>query len=334
MTHLSIAQQIRSVRPISCLLEYNIFRTALSTQTPAQFLSWPVYLFVNKEILHSMPAKITRRLEDGPDYRPDWRHLQVREYLNFIDQSDAAAAGLDKILSEESDAFVRDLLLFHSERPCGNEGIAYAVKCQRHSKTPFASAIKAMVIANVSPERIAREFGTTKERIETFEKLYFDARRYLKHRGWIRGVCYPAKPNSVDATELRWFAVAFRRGWPGVEEVVLGRVPKSGERTLDGAISVLLGRVEDYCSASEASGIGPSEKDIRDMASLVRIARSLPPLWENPLELEQESSTDSPTIQSLKELTPAGRQRLDFFFRRLMDGVAKKALAEESEGSK
>jgi hypothetical protein len=285
---------------------------------------------VNKEILDSTPAKITRRLEDGPDYEPDWRHLQVREYLNFIDQSDAADARLDKILSEEPDSFVRDLLLFHCERPCDNEGIAYAVKCQRYRKTRFASAIKALVIAHGSPEQIAHEFGTTKEKIETFEKLYFDVRRYLNHRGWLRGVCY----DSVDATELRWFAVAFRRRWPGVEEVVLGRLPKSGERSLDGAIGVLLGRVEDYCSASEASGKGPSEQDIKDMASLVRIARSLPPLWENPLELEQKSSTESPTIRSLKKLTPAGRLRLDFFLRRLMDGVAKKALAEEPEESK
>jgi len=183
---------------------------------------------------------------------------------------------------------VRDLLLFRCGRPCGNEeGIAYAVNFQRDNcNTLSASASKALVIANVSPERIAHEFGTTKEKIETFEKLYFDARHYLKHRGWLRGTCFPAaKPNAVVALELRWFAIAFGRGWPGVEEVVLGRVPKSGERTLEGAISVLLGRVEDYCSALEASGAEPSERDIKAMASLGRIARSLPYLWENPLEL-------------------------------------------------
>ena len=126
---------------------------------------------------------------------------------------------------------MRDLLLFRCGRPCGNEeGIAYAVNFQRDNcNTLSASASKALVTANVSPERIAHEFGTTKEKIETFEKLYFDARHYLKHRGWLRGICFPAaKPNAVVALELRWFAIAFGRGWPGVEEVVLGRVPKSG----------------------------------------------------------------------------------------------------------
>ena len=189
-----------------------------------------------------------------------------------------------------------------------------------------------MVIANVPPERIAHEFGTTKEKISTFEKLYFDARRYLEHRGWLRGVCIP-RPNTLLATESRWFAVAFHRGWPGVEEVVLGRVPKCGQRTLQGAISILLGRVEDYFFAMEASGAEPSEKDVKAMASLVRIASSVPYLWENPLELEQKSSTDSPAIQSFNELTFAGRERVTYFLRAVMDKVAERALAQESDQS-
>jgi hypothetical protein len=285
--------------------------------------------------LESLPQKITRALEDGPDYQPDWRHLQVQEYLNSIDQLDAEGLKrLDEILSEESDPFVRDLLLFHCDRPCGNEeGIAYAVNCQRDSKTRSASAIKALVIANASPERIAHEFGTTKEKIETFEKLYFDARRYRKHRGWLRGICFPAaKPNAVVAIESRWFAVAFRRGLPGVEEVVLGGVPKSGERTFEHPLSILLGRVEDYCFGLEASGAPPSEKDIKAIVALARIAaRGLPYLWENPLE--PEPSTDSPAIQSFKKLSPGKRERVCAFLTTLIDGPAKKALAQ-SEGSK
>lgn len=287
-------------------------------------------------VLDSIPQKITRALEDGPDYQPDWRDLQVQEYLNSIDQPDAEAlTRLDEILSEESDRFVRDLLLFHCDRPCGNEeGIAYAVNCQRDSKTRSASAIKALVIANVSPERIAHEFGTTKEKIETFEKLYFDARRYLKHRGWLRGICLPpAKPNAVVAIESRWFAVAFRRGRPGVEEVVLGQVPKSGQRTFQHPLSILLGRVEDYCFGLEASGAPPSEKDIKAIVALGRIpARGLPDLWENPLE--PEPSTDSPAIQALKKLPPAGRDKVRFLLTTMIDVAEKKVLAQKSEGSK
>jgi hypothetical protein len=285
---------------------------------------------MKKQLLDSIPQKITRTLEDGPDYRPDWRHLQVQEYLNSIHQ-------LDEILSEESDPFVRDRLLFHYDQPCGNEeGIAYAVKCQRdNSNTLSASVIKTMVIPNGSPERIAYEFGTTKEKIETFEKLYFDARRYLKHRGWLRGICLPAaKPaNAVVAIELRWFAVAFRRGWPGVEEVVLGQVPNSRQRTFQHALSILLGRVEDYCSGLEASGARPSEKDIKAIVALGRIHdRGLPYLWENPLE--SEPSTDSPTTQAFKKLPPAGRDRVCSFLTTVMDAAEKKALPQKSEGSK
>jgi hypothetical protein len=286
--------------------------------------------------LDSIPSKITRALEHGPDYQPDWRHLQVREYLNSIYQPDAELlTRLDEILEEESDPFVRDLLLFHCGRPCGNEeGIAYAVKCQRdNSNTLSASAIKALVIANVSPERIAHEFGTTKEKIETFEKLYFDARRYLKHRGWLKGICFPAaKPNADVAIESRWLAVAFRRGWPGVEEVVLGQTPKSGQRTIEHPFSIFLGRVEDYCFRLEASGAAPSEDDVKALCALARIhARGLPYLWENPLE--QEASTDDPTNQALKELSPAERDSVYFFLKAVIDAAEKKVLAQKSEAS-
>jgi hypothetical protein len=288
--------------------------------------------------LGPVPPRIARALEDGTDYQPDWRHLQVQQYLKEIHQADRESpTRLDEILKQEPDSFVRDLLLFHCGRPCGNEeGIAYAVNCQRDNcTTRSASAIKALVIANVSPERIAHEFGATKEKIEIFEKLYFDTRRYLKHRGWLRGICYPAaKPeDAASAAESRWFPVAFRRGRPGVEEVVLGRVPKSGERTLHNAFSVLLGRVEDLFFGWEASGAALSEKDIKAMASLARIsARGLPYLWENPLE--QEASTDSPAVPALKKLSPAQRDKVRAFLEIVIDAAEKKAFAQKSKGSK
>jgi hypothetical protein len=278
--------------------------------------------------LDSMPPKITRALEDGPDYRPEWRHLQVQEYLNFIYRPDAEPlTRLDEFLAEESDPFVRDLLLFHCGcRPGNYEAIEYAVRCwQNNCDTRSASRIKAMVVANASPERIAYEFGTTEDKIETFERLYFDARRYLQNRGWLASICYPAaKPeDAASAAESRWFPVAFRRGWPGVEEIVLGHMPKSGQRTLQDPISVLLGRVEDYCFGLEASGAAPSEKDIKAIVALGRIsARGLPYLWENPLE--HDASTDNPTTQAFKNLSPAGRDRVCAFLTTVMDAAAKK----------
>jgi hypothetical protein len=283
------------------------------------------------------PAKITRALETGIDHRPDWRDLQVQKHLKAIYQPDAEPlTRMEQILVEERDPFVRDLLLFRCGRPCSNqEGIEYAVTCSRDNpRTLAASRIKAMVIANCSSERIAHEFGSTQHKIEIFEKLFFDVRRYLPHRGWLAGVCDPvAKPDAVSAVESRWFSVAFRRGWPGVEEVVLGLPPKAGERNLQHAFSVLLGRVQDYCVGLEASGVAPSEKDIKAIVALGRIAaRGLPYLWENPLE--QEPATDSPAIWALKKLRPVDRDKARAFLTTLIDAAEKKALAQKSTGSK
>jgi hypothetical protein len=114
--------------------------------------------------------------------------------------------------------------------------------------------------------------------------------------------------------------------------VVLGQVPQSGERTFQHAFSIGLGRVEDYFFDLEASGVAPSEKDIKAIVALARIAaRGLPHLWENPED--PEPSTDSPTFQSLKKLSPAGRQRVCAFLTTLMNAAAEKASAQ-SEGSK
>jgi hypothetical protein len=292
-----------------------------------------------KDKLEPGPPRITRALKEGTDYQPDWRRLQVEQYVKDIYHADTEPlTRLDEILEEEPDPFVRDSLLFHCGRPCGNEErIAYAVNCWKDNpKTRSASLIKTMIIANASPERIAHEFGTTKDKIEVFERLYFDVRCHLKDRGWLRGIVYPAvKPDPAGAVESRWFPVAFRRGWPGVEEIVLGRPPKAGERNLQHAFSVLLGRVEDYCVGLEASGAAPSEKDIKALVALGRIAaRGLPYLWENPLE--QESSTDSPAIQAIKKLSPAKRDEVLFVLEEMFKrsiGIVQDFEKSKPEGS-
>ena len=127
------------------------------------------------------------------------------------------------------------------------------------------------------------------------------------------------------------FVSHFRRGWPGVEEVVLGQVPKSGERTFQHPCSILLGRVEDYCFDLEALGVAPSDKDIKAIAALVRSARGLPYLWENPLE--PEPSEDSPALRLIKILSPTQRYNTCAAITTLLNGPIKKALAQ-SEGSK
>jgi hypothetical protein len=290
----------------------------------------------NLLLLGDLDQKIIRALEDGADYQPDWRHLQVQQYLKDIYHEHAEPlrrTRLNQILKEEFDPFVRHLVSFSCGRPGGNEeAIEYAVKCWRDNfKTLSASRIKAMVLANGTPERIAHEIGTTEDKIDTFEKLYFDVRRYLKHRGWLASICFPAvKPDAAIAVESRWFAVAFRRGWPGVEEVVLGHVDKGCERTLQHAASVLLGRVDDYCWGLEVSGTAPSESDVRALLALARIGSvGLPVLWD-----EQQPSRIDPAFKELARLSAGGRERVFFAVTEVLRGTAAKALTLESEGSK
>jgi hypothetical protein len=163
--------------------------------------------------------------------------------------------------------------------------------------------IKMMVIAKRTPEQIAEEFGTTADKIEAFEKLYFDLRPHLHCGGLLRGICFPAGgPSDPSVVESRWLASALCRGWPGVEEVALGRVPKGGARTLERIESVALSRAEDYFIELEASGTPPSEKDVELLLKLARIQRlGLLPLSAKKPSKEQEASPEIAKIESVKE---------------------------------
>jgi hypothetical protein len=284
-----------------------------------------------------IPQKITRALEEGSDYQPHWRHCQVEEYLKAIYREDEEAlrqVRLDQILEKEADPLLRDLLCFRCGCLAGNAeaAIDYALKCWRDNpKTLSASRIKAMIVGNGTPERIAHEMGTTADRIDIFEKLFFDVRRYLPHRGWLATVCLrPLERDALITVESRWLAVAFRRGWAGVEEVVLGHVDKGCERSVKHLAGILLGRAEDYCWNLEASGIAPSERDLAALWMVARIASTgLPLLWD-----QEQPPTMTPGLTELAGLSFAGRDRVFSLLNTLFAAPEKKTSALESQGSK
>jgi hypothetical protein len=199
-----------------------------------------------------------RTLEGSPDYRPDWRWAVVEAYLNDISSqpgwANNPAKQLEEILEREPDQVVRETLLYHAGKlPESQKGpLEYAVRCLRVTETSMA--VKAMIIANLSIEYIAKELGTHQRNINCFELLFFDVRPYLANRVWLRHVCFGQKGH-------RWLQVAFDRGWPGVKEVVL-QTPQKGERDLSSIVSALYGRVQAMIFEKEASNIAPSDKEL------------------------------------------------------------------------
>ena len=166
-----------------------------------------------------------------------------------------------------------------------------------------------MVVARRSVQQIAEEMATLPANIECFEQLYFDARPYLTCRFWLKNIC-------CGEGGHRWLEVALDRGWPGVEEVVLRRLPH-GQRDLRHAVSILVGRVQDYCFSREAANIAPSAKDLELLGRMSRMHDKLPFLQDSLAE--KEPLPESPAVNSIKKLPAGCRDVVRFFARKVTE---------------
>ena len=215
---------------------------------------------------------------------------------------------------------MRRLLHFHCGLACeGKPAIEYAISCLRRPESAWA--VKAMVVAGRSVQQIAEEMATLPGNIECFEQLYFDARPYLEPRFWLKNIC-------CGEGGHRWLEVALKRGWPGVEEVVLRRLPH-GPRNLSPAVSIAVGRVQDYFFGQEASNIAPSEKDLELLGRMLRTHDKLPFLQDSLPE--KEPLPESAAFNSFKKLPFASREKVCYFLRQETEGPAWKAALKADQ---
>jgi len=271
-----------------------------------------------------MSEEVVRSLEEGPDHQPDWRNRVVENYLGDIAKAQDGKARLSEILFTEKDPFVRQFLRFRFDgRSVNTEAFNYAQGCQtRNRTTGAASIIKAMVLADRTCEEIAEELGTKRMNIVTFEKMFFDVRRYLNNESWLLRVVTVEPTEGMGEAEAlrekRWLSAAFHRGWPGVEQVVFHRKPNVGEAVeqLSQQLLASLGsRALEYVEELELSGARPSEEDLRRFLTARNAQSRQPPaapdsaikasdwvrsLWVTMEEKAMES--DDPELEIYREL--------------------------------
>ena len=209
---------------------------------------------------------IPRSLRESPNYSPSWRSEVFEQYLIKIAEAKDQSTTLSEFLSRERDPFIRQLLLFRFDRRCViPDAVRYAVEClQSETQNRVAGMVKAMIVAGRTARQIALEVGTVPLNIRAFEKLYFDVRRFLENRVWLKEVCYPSllgnEPDYRQA-EARWLAVAFERGWPGLAPCFLRPLqvkPRSGREEVNRFWQVLLSRASDFVGSLERTGVPPT----------------------------------------------------------------------------
>ncbi len=229
-------------------------------------------------------SEIPRSLADAPDYPPDWRSQTAELYVGAVLASTDAQATLTEIQRTERDPYVRQWVIFRYKGRCvAQERFNYAAGCAaRNDATGAASLIKTLLIADRTYEEIAEELGTTRENIVAFAMIFFDVRRFLANETWLRRLIF-AEPvdSALTPTELRerrWLSIAFHRGWPGVEQVVLQRRLATAEEVQEQMLQVeaiLTSRALEHAHDLESSGTPPSAGDLRCLLAL-RHSESVP----------------------------------------------------------
>lgn len=167
-----------------------------------------------------MKSSIIRNLEDGADYRPDWRHACVLEYLKRHSEAEHPPS-CDQLLRYEPDVIIRLAVRYQLDEKCGCPGaVGYALGTQQsNARNGIASMIRAMVIAERTPTEIAEHLKTKSINITFFTKLYFDVARYIDSDVWLKSVvqqdfCLSKGPEL--ARERRLMRIAFDKSWRGL----------------------------------------------------------------------------------------------------------------------
>lgn len=231
-------------------------------------------------------GNVIRNLAEGPDYAPDWRQQVVQEYLAELATARDGQGMLGAIMFCEKDAYVRQYLRFRfDESSVNNEAFRYALGCNsRNAQGGAASMIKAMIVADRTPDEIAQELGTRILNIVAFGKIFFDVRRYLDNESLLRRIVFADPQEGMAEAEAlrerRWMAAAFHRGWEGVERVVFHRGSSSPEDVEALSLrlqSTLASRALEYALELETSGATPTEADLaRFMAARNMQSRQAP----------------------------------------------------------
>jgi hypothetical protein len=105
--------------------------------------------------------------------------------------------------------------------------------------------------------------------------IFFDVRRFLANETWLRRMIFAEPIDSAftptELRERRWLSIAFHRGWPGVEQVVLQRRLATAEEVQEQMLQVeaiLTSRALEHAHDLESSGTPPSAGDLRCLLAL------------------------------------------------------------------
>ena len=228
--------------------------------------------------------KIIRRIEDGWNYAPDWRRQFIEEYLVEIAAAKDRGDALQRILWQEADPFIRQGLRYRFAGTCVNQrAISWAFRAvNENAQTGLASRIRAAVVADRFPEEIAELIHLEPAAVVAFEKLFFDARRYLGAELWLESVVQssedPRATTPQSARESIWLRTALHEGWDGLQRLWFRKSSGTDAKSLDQLAREIEGiaarRALLHMQNLEETGAPVSDDDLKRLVVLSRRAAS------------------------------------------------------------
>ncbi len=212
-----------------------------------------------------MIAPITRSLEEGSDYSPDWRSRVVAECLKT---HAATGASSEELLKGERDVVIRQVVRYHLGSSLVPEAVRYALGCQQHNNlTGMASNIRAMALAGMTYDQMAKEVVTSRRNIFVFCRMYFDIERYIHNELWLESLLrrdFCGGENQAKSRERRLLKSAFHKGLDGVVHLLSARQSRTPEEILELSDQVryaVAARAMEYIEDLNDGGLPPGPDD-------------------------------------------------------------------------
>ncbi len=177
------------------------------------------------------PMFVPRSIGDGLTYVPWWRSMLA----NYYDQQRLVALAKNEPYSlprGETDALVIHAYSRLAFGACETkEATSDILWCSdaHHRAKGSGAKIRAMVVAGLTNEEIARCFGTTPHRIDIYLKLFFEIRECLPLSHWMDTFLRLEADNIISSTsdtnEIMWLVVGYHLGREILDHVIAGRLP-------------------------------------------------------------------------------------------------------------
>jgi len=164
----------------------------------------------------------SRNFSIDPNYCPNWRSLQAREYASaFLDANEETFV----IPESEDDDDVVAYYAYLTTEETDSIPIKYAHSCnETDSIRGFGTAIKSMLLGGLTQDQIAEEMGTSQDNVEMYIKLFFDIEAYLGNKFILSSIISPfIKKQEIDEAKKQsglWMSISLAFGWDKAKRIL------------------------------------------------------------------------------------------------------------------